>query len=238
MNNPAPSVAKGIFSWVMLALIVTALVVAFSAYVGSLMEMPWWKAGMGGALLLFALVGYVFGLEAIYQHYSKLLGLHCELRPIARPTSVRHKEDLVITGKYLGRPFTLYRETATSIVVFHGNTSTRTRYGVLEWKSENIRLPAFSLEINQEPGSGVILDPEPSVIGATTGGAVAIDGVLTKAVKDGLALLISKGRIEAAPGLLVVRQETTPARNGFPLPWEMEDYFQRGEKIRRLLMPG
>jgi hypothetical protein len=238
MKKAEPSAANRMISWLVLVLIVGAVVVAFSAYIGSLMSMPWWQSAIGGVLLLLALVGYAFGLEAVYQHYSKSLGLQCELRPVARPVSVRDKEDLVITGKYLDRAFTLYRETDTPRALFHGNTTTRTRYGVLEWKGEGVRLPSFSLEINQEPGSGVVLERASPIDRATAGGENASDDVPSKAVREELALLISKGRIEAAPGLLVVRQETTLARNGFPLPWEMEEFLKRGEKIRSLLMPG
>jgi hypothetical protein len=269
VDNPAPSVAKKIFSWTVLASIVTALVVAFGAYIGSLIDMPWWKAGIGGVLLLAALVGYVFGLEATYQHFSKPLGFHCELRPVALPRSARDDVDLVITGNYLGRPFTLYREIATSKTVFHGNTTHRTRFGVVEWTGDDIRLPAFMLDIDpatassngapaaEPPGnrapektakylraalkvSGVEFGHESNLGRRATLSAAdqaAVRGVFTRSVCDRLDPLIAQGSVEAVPGLLVIRQESTSARSGFPLPWRIEEYLKEGEQMRRVFMP-
>ncbi len=215
MTKPAPSIARRIASWFVLLLFVAVLVWAFAVYVSSIIDMPPWIAAIAGLASLAGLVGYILGREAVYQKFCDPLGYHCELRPIKSPRSARDAVELVITGKFRGRPFTLYRETATSTSVFHGGGAKTTASAVLEWTGDDIRLPKSTQYVS----------------------------LATKAVSDTPDPRAAQGTVEAQPGLLVVRQLPKPKqelwdRQGrFPLPWDIEEFLSNGDEIRRLFMP-
>ena len=215
MTKPAPSIAKRIAGWFVLLLFVAILVWAFAVYVGSFIDMPPWMAAIAGLALLAGLAGYILGREAVYRKFCGPLGYRCELRPVKRPRSARDDVELVITGKFRGRSFTLYRETATSTSVFHGGGAKTTAWVVLEWTGDDIRLPRFTQYVN----------------------------LATKTVSDTPDLLAAQGSVEAEPGLLVIRQFPKPKqelwdRQGrFPLPWDIEEFLRLGDEIRRLVMP-
>lgn len=215
MTKPAPSIARRIASWVVLLLFVAIVVWAFAVYVSSIFEMPPWMAAIAGLALLVGLVGYILGREAVYKKFCDPLGYHCELRPVKPPRSARDDVELVITGKFRGWPFTLYRETATSTSVFHGGGARTTASAVLEWTGDDIRLPKFTQYVS----------------------------LATKTVSDTPDALAAQGSVEAEPGLLVIRQSPKPKqelwdRQGrFPLPWDIEEFLNHGDEIRRVFLP-
>ena len=215
MTIPAPSILRRIASWVTLLLLVAIVVGAFGAYVGSIIDMPWWKAAIGGLAMLAGLVAYVFGREAAYKRFCDPHGYHCELRPVKEPRSARNKVDLVIAGDFRGRPFTLYRESESSTTVFHGGRASTTAWAVLEWTGDDIRLSKFTQHVN----------------------------LAAKTVCDAIDPLIAQGTVEAGPGLLVIRQRPATSqepwdRQGrFPLPWDIENFLKQGDEIRRIFMP-
>jgi hypothetical protein len=215
VTKPAPSIARRIASWVVLLLFVAILVWAFAVYASSFIDMPPWMAAIAGLALLVGIVGYILGREAVYKKFCDPLGYHCELRPVKSPRSARDAVELVISGKFRGRSFTLYRETAASTSVFQGGGAKTTALAVLEWTGDDIRFPKFTQYLD----------------------------LATKTVSDKPDPRAAQGTVEAEPGLLVIRQLPKPKqelwdRQGrFPLPWDIEEFLNHGDEIRRVFMP-
>jgi hypothetical protein len=265
-----------IISWFILILVIAIVVGAFAVYAKSFIDgwysidMPWWIAAIGGVAILAGIIGYQLGTEAVYKRFCEPLGYHCELRPVKAPRSARNNVDLVISGDFRGRPFTLYGE------VEGGSTSRRpTRWGVLEWAGDDVRLPKFTLQMSLARSSSahgplasssiataltnlaasirqtpkktqVEIGPETKLAGRSLMSApdpASVGAIFTKTVCDALDPLIALGTVEAEPGLLVIRQLPKPKqelwdRQGrFPLPWDIEEFLNHGDEIRRVFMP-
>jgi hypothetical protein len=280
VTRPAPSILRRIASWVVLLLLFAIVVWAFAVYISSFIDIPWWIAAVGGVAMLAGIIGYQLGTEAIYKRFCEPLGYHCELRPAKGPRSARNAVDLVISGDFRGRPFTLYRESESHARSAFTQRAVRpTIWGVLEWVGDDIRLSKFTLQVNLASSSSadgplarhlahssiaaaltnlatsirstpeksqVEFGPETKLAGRSLMSApdpAAARTVFTKSVCDALDPLIVLGRIEAGPGLLVIRQFPTTSqelwnRQGrFPLPWDIEEFLKQGDEIRRIFMP-
>ncbi len=216
MAKPAPSISRRIASWVVLILLVAIVVWALGGYVKSFVDIPWWMAAAGAVAMLAGIIGYQLGTEAIYKRFCDPLGYHCELRPVKGPRSARNKVDLVISGDFRGRAFTLYRESESHARSALTQRAVRpTIWGVLEWVGDDIRLSKFTQHVN----------------------------LATKTVCDALDPLVAQGTVEAGPGLLAIRQRPAKSqelwdRQGrFPLPWDIEEFLKQGDEIRRIFMP-
>ncbi len=251
-------------NWSVPLLFAVAVLITLGIGLSRILELP-----MGLGWILAALVSYgayVFGAFRIYKYASSRLGYRCEFHPDPLPRSARQDGqyyiDIVISGNFRGRPFSLYRERD------RGSNQKQTVYTVFEWVGEEIRLPDFTLQvstssktqrvlagfekfatlirpgINENATAHVEFESDTKLSGRSTLSATSpVSGraVFTRAVCDALDPLVSVGRIEAGPGLLVYRKISASqlpwVRKKFPLPWEIEEHLKRGDEVRRIFIP-
>jgi hypothetical protein len=201
---------RRIASWVALLLLAAVAVGGLGVYVASFTDMPWWMAAIGGVVVLAGIIGYQLGTEAVYQRFCEPLGFHCELRPVKRSQSARNA-DLVISGTFRGRSFTLYRESEAS-----GQQGVKpTIWGVLEWVGDDIQLPKFTTQHVNLATKTVCDALDPRIAQGT--------------VEAGPGLMVIRER----PGK---SQELWVRHGRFPLPWDIEDFLKEGDQIRRMFM--
>jgi hypothetical protein len=205
-----------------------------------------------------ALVGYcsyMYGSFVLYSAACRKLGYTCELNPSHAPRSAHQSASFllqfVITGTFHSRSFTLYREIERGSPGFKGVPAA---YTVVEWAGGEIQPPTFTLRVSAlnlankisaallrntrfglEPGSDLTTRIRLSGPGAQTARSL-----FTPAVCDQLAGILSDATISGESGLLVTRETAASSmpwrRQGkFPLPWQIEGYLARAERIRNLL---
>jgi len=197
-------------------------------------------------------LGALMGVFKVYELAAGRLGWRCEIRPQAPPKSANHEVDIVITGEFEGRPFTLYRELTRD-----ANRKVTMQSG-LEWAAGEAHLPAFSLWVSRAfdvaadrvIGAGAMVRSiagklrarnevpraefaNPSKLARRSElhapDAAAAQAVFSPTVCDALDLLVSHGSIESRDGMLVVHSI------GFPMPWKLEEFVRHGEEIRRVV---
>ena len=169
----------------------------------------------------------------------------------------------VISGTFHSRPFTLYREIERSSRGFQSNPVA---YAVVEWTGSEIHLPVFTLRVfastasslqnrivepmlraaGRDSAGGSVIELEPGTNLSTRArlsgpGAQTARSLFTRTACDELDALVSDATISGEPGLLVTREVSASSmpwdRKGkFPLPWQLEDYLERAERIRRALV--
>jgi hypothetical protein len=167
----------------------------------------------------------------------------------------------VISGTFHARAFTLYREIDRSSRGLKGNPVA---YTVVEWTGGEIHLPTFTLRVsalaasslqnrmaetmlraagmNSADDSRIELEPGTNLsTRARLSGpdAQTVRSFFTRTVCNELDALVSDATINGEPGLLVTREVSTSPmpwdrRGKFPLPWQIEDYLARAERIRRV----
>ena len=149
--------------------------------------------------------------------------------------------------------------------------ASRVVYSVIEWIDEGIRLPAFTLQLgspfdpsstfsklekismpmvsamrgrkevepsNTDFGSGTKLGGRSTLSGPD---AAAARALFSNIVCEALDPLVDHGRVEAEPGLLVLRELPTSdlwtSRKGkFPYPWEIEEYLEHADQVLRVFV--
>ena len=87
-------------------------------------------------------------------------------------------------------------------------------------------------------GSGTKLAGRSTLSGPDAGAARAL---FSSSVCDTLASLVDHGRVEAEPGLFVLRELPTSdlwtSRKGkFPYPWEINEYLEHADQVRRVFV--
>jgi hypothetical protein len=216
------------------------------------LEIPFGQACAGGVLMVIGLGAYFFAEHWLYAQASQRLGYCCELRPQPAPHTAHYDVDLVITGSYNGRPFTLYRERHNR--VSSSSSSARPTNGsvirsVLEWPDTAITAAPFRLYLSRQQtapadafGIRASLNKAVAATREMAGYKPEVRETLSdlpQAKRDELAALMPDGLIEGEPGYLALIE--TPAsplwlsRAGkFPYPWEIATYVERADRIRRV----
>lgn len=183
--------------------------------------------------------------------------------PRSADPDASHLVQFVISGTFHARPFILYREIQRSS---RGLRSNPVAYSVVEWTGSEIHLPKFTLRVsalaasslqnriadtmlratgrNSAYDSAIELEPGTNLsTRARLSGpdAQAARSLFTRTACDEIDALVSDATINGEPGLLVTREASTSSmpwdrRGKFPLPWQIEDYLARAERIRRALV--
>jgi hypothetical protein len=209
-------------NWGLPLLIVGALVGVCGAVVSATMNIPLSDGLAWGVVLVAGFGAYFFGEFHFYAVASRALGFRCEMRPMPKPRSALGDADIVISGTFRGQPFTLYRDGKNSPFT-SASSATRAAspvvYSVTEWSDEAMRFPEFSIQL-----------------GPTVNQTSTVPGV-----RDALASLVDRGRVESEPGLLVLRElpssDVWTSRKGkFPYPWEISEYLEHADQVRRVLV--
>jgi hypothetical protein len=239
-------------------LVIAVLVAVVGTPLSYYFDIPLWGGLALGAAFWIGVAIYIFGEFRIYAAACRRLGYRCELRPDTPPRSARYDANIVISGSFRGRAFTLYREIERN----RGSSSRNTFWSVVEWASDEIRLPAFMLQVMplRAPGlekamlSG--LENSMSLVLRAVGresqaansigfafdsrlsnrsilssaDADAARAVFTHNVCDRLDSLVGSGSVQAAPGLLVFREMSSSQA-----PWNRAGKLPLPWEIERYL---
>jgi hypothetical protein len=245
-------------NWALPLLVIAAMVAVVGTPLSYYFEIPLWGGLALGVAFWAGVAIYIFGEFRIYDLACRRLGYRCELRPNTLPRSARYDADIVISGNFHGRPFTLYREIERN----RGSSTRNTFWSVVEWVSNDIRLPAFTLQVMPSGKSGlqkavlsglenamtVVLRAAGRELHSATSIGFAFDSrlsgrsvlsaadadgvraVFTHTVCDTLDSLIDSGHLQAAPGLLVFHEMSTSQA-----PWNRDGKFPLPWEIERYL---
>jgi len=243
-------------AWIIPLIIVAGLVAAFGLGLASVLEIPYAQACALAVPAVLAVGGYFFAEEWVYATASRRLGYRCELRPQPGPHSAQGDADLVITGTFRGHPFTLYRERHNSTSSYTASANSARRAppiirSVVEWAGPAFISPPFQVKVGY--GSEA---PPPDPFGIVSALESAVSAVRTasghpsapplqepagfpKEKRDQLTEILGRGVVQGEPGYLVLRETPQSAvwtsRAGkFPYPWEIDEYLDRADRIRRV----
>ena len=242
-------------AWVIPLIIIGGVVAAFGFGIASMLEIPFSEAVVWAIPAVVIIFGYFFAEHLVYATVVRPMGYRCEMRPQPRPHSAQYDADLVISGNFRGRPFTLYRERHNYSSI--GNTRSNRApapliRSVVEWADLAFTAPPFELRI----GASNAEMPDPfGIVSAIESGVKAVRAASGNPVterpgepanfpqssRDQLTALMGHGVIEGSPGYLVIRESARSAvwtsREGkFPYPWEIEAYLDRADRIRHVFV--